>query len=458
MLNISNNSILNKVKTEQLKSFQRNELPRANRMFSIWLLILLLVIVIIFFLPWTQNIQMKGTVTTLLPGQRPQDVNSTIPGRIEEWFVREGDLVQKGDTIVFLSEIKAEYFDPKLVERTANQIEAKKGSQSSYQQKANALDQQIDAMRQELKFKKEQLKNKIQQANFKLESQKAKIQQSELDVEIATFQFRRTDTLFQKGIKSLSDLEGKRLKMQETNAKFIAAKNNLEVYQNEINIAELALQNIDNEYNNKIAKTESDKFATLSTVYDAEGSINKLKNQYENYYQRNKMYHVIAPQSGYITETVKSGIGEIIKEGEKIVTIVPYERDLAVEMYIRPMDLPLMNLGQEVRLVFDGWQAFIISGWAEFSFGTYSGEVVAIDNIPNDKSMYRILIKSNQLDLPFPELLRVGAGVQGIALLKDVPVWYEVWRQLNGFPADFYENDLEKKKSDFKPPVKSIAK
>ena len=155
---------------------------------------------------------------------------------------------------------------------------------------------------------------------------------------------------------------------------------------------------------------------------------------------------------------MKSGIGEILKESEKIVTIVPYHRELAVEMYVRPMDLPLMGVGQEVRLVFDGWQAFIISGWSDFSVGTYSGEVIAIDNIPNDNSMYRILVKSNQPDLPFPELLRVGAGVQGIALLQDVPVWYELWRQLNGFPPDFYENDIKKNESKFKPPVKSIAK
>jgi len=458
MLNISNNSILHKVDTTQLNSYQKNNLLRANRMFSIWLIVLLIMILISFFLPWTQNIQMKGKVTTLLPGQRPQDVNSAIAGRIEKWYVREGDLVQKGDTIVFLSEVKAEYFDPQLLERASNQIAAKQGSMDSYQQKANALDNQISALRQELEFKKKQLQNKIQQAEFKQQSQQAALNQVTVDAEIAAFQYRRTDTLFQKGIKSLSDLENKRLKVQSTNAKLITTKNKLQESGNDLSIAKLALQTIDNEYNNKIAKSQSDKFSTISAQFEAEGTLNKLQNQYANYNERNNMYYIIAPQSGYITKTMKSGIGEIIKESDKVVTIVPYVRDLAVSMYVRPMDLPLMNVGQEVRLVFDGWQAFIISGWSDFSFGTYSGEVIAIDNIPNENSMYRILIKSNQPDLPFPELLRVGAGVQGIALLKDVPVWYELWRQLNGFPADFYENDIKKNESKFKPPVKSVAK
>ena len=458
MLNISNNSVLSQVTTTELHSFQKNKLPKANRMFAIWLLGLLVFIAIIFFMPWTQNIQMKGKVTTLLPGQRPQDINSTIAGRVENWFVREGDLVQAGDTIIFLSEVKTEYMDSQLLERTANQIGAKEGSMDNYRQKANALNNQIAALRLELQFKKQQLQNKIQQAEFKQQSQQAAVQQAEVDLEIASFQFQRMDTLFQKGIKSLSDLEAKRLKMQETTAKLISAKNKFQESGNDLQIAQLALQTIDNEYNNKIAKAESNKFATLSTLYEAEGDLNKLSNQYENYNQRNKLYYITAPQSGYITKTIKSGIGEIIKEGDNVVTIVPYERELAVELYVRPMDLPLLNKGQEVWLVFDGWQAFIISGWSDFSFGTYSGEVVAIDNIPNENSQYRILVKSNQEDLPFPELLRVGAGVQGIALLKDVPVWYEIWRKLNGFPADFYQDDMEENKSKFKPPVKAVTK
>jgi hypothetical protein len=39
----------------------------------------------------------------------------------------------------------------------------------------------------------------------------------------------------------------------------------------------------------------------------------------------------------------------------------------------------------------------------------------------------------------WPEQLRVGAGVKTITLLKNVSVWYEVWRQINGFPPDYYK-------------------
>jgi hypothetical protein len=40
----------------------------------------------------------------------------------------------------------------------------------------------------------------------------------------------------------------------------------------------------------------------------------------------------------------------------------------------------------------------------------------------------------------------MGGGAFGMALLNDVPVWYEIWRLLNGFPPNFYEPQTNKKK------------
>ena len=54
--------------------------------------------------------------------------------------MQEGDYVQKGDTILHISEIKNEYFDPRLVERTGMQIEAKEMAVTSYGEKLKSLD------------------------------------------------------------------------------------------------------------------------------------------------------------------------------------------------------------------------------------------------------------------------------------------------------------------------------
>lgn len=73
------------------------------------------------------------------------------------------------------------------------------------------------------------------------------------------------------------------------------------------------------------------------------------------------------------------------------------------------------------------------------TYGTFPGEVVAIDPVISENGKYRVLVSERSGD-PWPEALRAGGGARGIALLNTVPVWYEVWRQLNGFPPDFYGN------------------
>lgn len=456
MLNISPNTIHQRLHEKHFTSFQKVSLSRANVMFKRWLIGTLFLIVVLFFLPWTQNIQSKGKVTTLRPEHRPQTIHSTIAGRIEQWYVQEGELVKKGDTIVFLSEVKDDYFDPELVSRTTDQVRAKEGAIDSYQSKVEALEDQVDALVSELDFKQQQLQNKIRQSRFKIASDSFELVRAQLEDSVAIVQLQRTQQLFEDGgIKSRADVEDKRVKVQQTSAKVIETFNKLEVSRQELLNAHLELSTVRYETNQKIAKAQSDKFSTLSARYDAEGSVNKLRIQSTNYERRTAFRYIVAPQDCFITQAIKPGIGETVKEGDPIVSIVPADYELAVELYITPMDLPLVQIGQEVRFIFDGWPAFIFSGWPGQSFGTYSGEVVAMDNMISGNGRYRILVGPERDGKVWPKELRPGSGAQGIALLNNVPLWYEVWRQLNGFPPDFYyPEDMEEPK--LKAPVKSI--
>ena len=111
MLNISNNQLY---KTVDLKSFKSGKNIFSKEYYKAlnkFLLVFAFLGAVTLFLPWTQNITGKGLVTTLALGQRPQTIQSQIPGRIEQWFVKEGDYVKKGDTILRISEIKSDYFD-----------------------------------------------------------------------------------------------------------------------------------------------------------------------------------------------------------------------------------------------------------------------------------------------------------------------------------------------------------
>ncbi|MCB0705362.1 MAG: HlyD family efflux transporter periplasmic adaptor subunit [Saprospiraceae bacterium] len=421
-----------------------------------FLLLSTAIMLIALFLPWTQNIRTAGKVTTLTPGQRPQTIQSIIDGRIENWYVREGDFVEAGDTILFISEIKEEYFDPDLLARVQEQKEAKEQAAGSYSGKADALSRQRAALQESQVLKLQQAQNKLEQSRYKFSSDSIDLLAAELNFEIAQEQLNRMEALFDQGLKSQTQLEERRMKRQEAQAKLNAQQNKLSASQNEMNIARIEINNLQAEFADKTAKIESERFSALSSEFDARGSIAKLENQYANYDFRNQLYYITAPQSGYITQTIKSGIGETIKQGEALLSIMPETYDLAISTYIKPMDLPLITIGQKVRILFDGWPAVVFAGWPNASTGTFGGKVVAVDNFADANGMFRVLIAPDPEERPWPEAIRVGTGSRTMALLNNVPIWYELWRQINGFPPDFYAKSeyLEKDPKPRKPKYK----
>ena len=394
---------------------------------------------IVLFLPWTQNISGSGAVTTLKPNQRPQTIQTLISGRIEKWYVKEGDFVKKGDTILFISEIKEDYLDPNLVAITKNQMDAKKMSAQSYSGKVTTLSSQIQAIENEKRLKVQQAQNKIRQALLKIKSDSIDLIATKTQVKIATTQFNRSIQLNKEGLKPVTDVEEKRLKLQDVEAKIVTQENKLLASRNELINAQLEINRIGAEYSEKASKARSDQYTALSNQYDTNAQVNKLENQYVNYSIRNGMYYIKAPQDGYINRALQSGIGENIKEGTSIASIMPANYEIAVETFIAPIDLPLVKKGEKVRVWFDGWPTIVFSGWPNMSYGTFGGKIVAIENFISDNGKYRVLIAPDENEAKWPKQLSIGAGAQTIALLDIVPIWFEVWRSLNGFPPNYYQ-------------------
>lgn len=443
MLNISKHNISGKIDVKSIKSFNYISQEDSSKKFRLIIKILFALVFIIFFLPWTQNIRSYGKVTTLLPDQKPQKLHTVIAGRIEKWYVKEGDLVYKGDTILFISEIKDDYFDPNLLSRTQDQLESKELAVKSYMEKIKALDSQIDALVNNRNLKIDQCINKLKQSKLKVQSDSIEYQASLLNNQIAEEQFDRYEQLYEKGLKSKTDYEYRKLALQKTQAALITYENKLLSSKNDIINAQIEINSVKAEYQDKISKAESDKFTAMSNMYDAEVLVTKMQNQYMNYSMRTGFYYITAPQDGYITKTIQSGIGETLKEGEEILSIMPANYDLAVEMYIQPVDLPLIQKGQNVRIQFDGWPSIVFSGWPNVSYGTYGGVIFAVDNFIGENGKFRLLISPDNVH-EWPKSLRVGGGTNNMLLLNDVPIWYELWRKINGFPPDYYVQEKAK--------------
>jgi len=438
MLNLSENQN-QKIQHDQSVLFKTLGSPKSGRKLAKILLSVTFMFFILLFLPWQQNIRGNGRLTAFSPSQRPQSVETAIAGRIQSWNIREGQQVNKGDTILTLSEIKDKFFDPELLERTQEQIEAKESSIESKKDKVDALNRQISALNDLLIIKREQAQNKLKQTEFKLIS-------DSVDFEAEKIRLANQENIYERNVKrnergniALTKIQEIESKLQEAKMKLASADNTFEASKQEVVNARVGIAATEAEVLDKISKAESDRENTLAEIYDGEGSLAKLVNEYANFSIRNEQYQVVAPQDGFIVRAMKAGIGETIKEGESVATIMPENPALAVEMFVQAMDAPLIAQERKVRIQFDGWPALQFSGWPNVSVGTFGGVVKVIDRVDSKGGLYRILVTPDPDDEPWPEQLRMGSGTKGWVMLDNVAVWYEIWRQLNGFPPSLYE-------------------
>jgi len=426
------------------KSFEKIYHVHRNSRVKRWFYIFMALAIVTLFLPWTQNIKTTGTVTTLYQEQRPQLLNSPIPGRITKWHVKNGDFVKKGDTILQLSEIKEDYMDPLLISRTSDQVEAKKGVREFYEAKIGTTNAQLDALNSSRELKLQQLKVKIQQLNNKLAAEEAELKAANNELNLSADQYERQQKMYDEGLVSLTQFQQRSVSYQNALAKKTAAENKLAQTRQEVITVNIEQNATVQDYTEKLSKIQGERFTSMGQIESSSGEIAKLENQMSNYKIRQGLYFVLASQDGQIVQLTKSGIGEILKDGESIGSIVPLNVDYAVEIYIKPVDLPLVKPGQRVMCIFDGFPAIVFSGWPNTSYGTFAGKVIAVESNINTNGLFKALVVEEKGEKQWPPQIKIGAGVQGIAILNDVPIWYELWRNINGFPADYYTVQTDK--------------
>jgi multidrug resistance efflux pump len=421
--------------------YQIDKESKLTRIF----IIILIVIIVVLFLPWTQNIKARGNITTLQQEQRRQEVNTIIAGKVAKWWVKEGDSIEAGDTIMQLSEVKVEYLDPLLLEKMRSQIQAKTAAVEGYGKKGEMASKQEKALAELQLIKLDQLKVKQQQQQLKLISDSIELVAQNNELQIAKRQIDAAKNMLDEGVISLVDFERSKVAYQNAFAKKMTAENKYAQSKQETLALQFEQRSILQDYNDKIAKVNGEKYSASADQAAGIGDLAKLENNYANYDVRNKLYYIIAPQSGQITKAKKAGIGEYVKEGEMIVEIVPKNIQYAVELFIEPMDLPLISKGQKVRFIFDGFPAIVFSGWPNSSYGTFGGVITVIENGISDNGKFRVLVSEDPYEKSWPKQLRFGGGANGIALLKDVSIGYELWRNINGFPPEYYQAKVEKK-------------
>ncbi len=411
-------------------SIQLAKSSKWTRRMAKWLAVLLVTIITFtIFTPWQQFVGGSGRVVAYDPLMREQIVQSPISGRVAHWVdgVSEGFQVKKGQTIVEIQDL-----DPDLLIRLNEQLEATQRELKAKLLVVEAYQAQVEA------FKDVRIQTIAAAEEYiKMSQQKLKAEEQNLTaVKAAALQveadFERQKQLADEGLASKYKEQVARRKKQEVLAKVEQAKayiasatSNIKAKKNEREAKKRETQAKIDSSNAQLSKAQGDLAKTEKELVALKVKLTQQKSQV-----------VTAPRDGFIFKLDTFQQGAIVKKGDALFTLVPQMTDRAVEIWLKGNDASWVTPGQHVRLQFEGWPGIQSAGWPSVAVNTFGGEVAVVDSTDNGKGKFRVLIRPATDDDPWPSkrFLRQGVRTNALVMLEQVPLWYEVWRQLNGFP------------------------
>jgi multidrug efflux pump subunit AcrA (membrane-fusion protein) len=179
----------------------------------------------------------------------------------------------------------------------------------------------------------------------------------------------------------------------------------------------------------ELAELEYAKY--LSEMSSASAELARLETRIA----RQASQSVTAPRDGVVQRIFAPQGGVIVKAGTDLALIVPQTANRSVELMVSGNDVPLITVGRQVRLQFEGWPAVQFAGWPSVAIGTFGGRVAIIDPSADTDGRFRIIVFPEEgEEWPDGRYLRQGTRVIGWVLLETVHLGWEMWRQFNGFP------------------------
>ncbi|HCT3783828.1 TPA: HlyD family efflux transporter periplasmic adaptor subunit [Proteus mirabilis] len=325
--------------------------------------IIFLALLLTIFTIWAYNSHLEEIIRgqgTIIPSSREQVIQSIDPGNIQEMYVKEGDIVEKGQVLLKLDDARS----MALLRESQARVENLKAISARLQGES----------RNEL-------------PDF------SKIINKEL-VERETNAYNAKKTQRDQGIAGLRQSKG--LLDREISIIRPLAKeglvSNVELLRMERQSVELATQ-INERMNNYLAEANEELVKVESELAQAEETMIMR----EDPVMRSE---VRAPVHGIIKNIKINTIGGVVNTGQDILEIIPLDDKLMVEAYIRPQDVAFLSPGMPVVVKVTAYDYAI--------YGGLNGVVKLIspDTLSNDtrrselklnpdETFYRIIVETD---------------------------------------------------------------
>ena len=402
--------------------------PRATRVLAGILVVLILVVALALTItPWQQNVTGSGRVMAFSPEERQQNIEAPVDGRIARWHVVEGSSVKKGDPIVELTDN-----DRAIIERLTQERDQMTGTEVAAVRRVKTIEDRIRALELSQKTGVSAAKARVQMSIDRIGAAQQSLEAAKAALMTARMQQERQSNLAKKGLTSTRNVELAELDYTQKVADVERATNSLNAAKSEKLSLDSELLRTDADAGSRIDEAWGAHASAESDVAKSRAEVTKVEVRLA----RQNTQRVMAPVDGKIFRVVARQNGELLKAGDQIAILVPNTTHDVVELWMDGNDVPLISEGRPVRLQFEGWPALQFAGWPSIAVGTFGGHVQLVDSTDNGAGKFRVLIKPDPHDEPWPTktYLRQGVRANGWVLLNQVPLGFELWRQFNGFP------------------------
>lgn len=391
-------------------------------------------VIALIFTPWQQSVSGMGHVSALTPVERVQAISAPVEGRVARWHVLEGAHVREGQLIVELTDN-----DPMILDRLRNERQAVSERLMMAEGRAAAHEERLARLQESKTNAVNAARNRVQMANERIVQNEQAMRAAEERLTAARLNIARQKSLLDRGLTSQRNVE---LAQQE----FATAEAEVRRALASLNAARTERQALEDDLRKIIADADAAIESERASLNLARAEIANIKaelQRVDSRLARQQTLKVFAPRNGTVLRLLAQPNSELLKGGEPVALFVPDAHEPTVELWLDGMDMPLVHVGDKVRLQFNGWPAIQFVGWPAVAVGTFGGVVRLVDAAETNGGKFRILVTPDPEDDPWPSAryLRQGVQAKGWVLLRQVTLGWELWRRFNGFPPVIAENE-----------------
>lgn len=402
-----------RIRAHALKTFDTDDdMPLSKHFLMVFIIVFWIVLAVwACFAPLDEVTRGDGKV---IPSSSVQALQSLEAGIIDEFLVREGDEVAKGQTLVRLNAIEAtsdlganqSRYLGLLASITRLQAEAEgKGTVDFPDEVMKQAPQSVTEELNSFRANRQSLDNQL---NVLLQ------QRAQREQEVRELSGRISDT---RGVMNLQrqEMEMVRPLVEKGSAprmELLQLERGIKERQTELNGFSSSLpraRSAVGEANARIAEIKTNAKAQAQTELSAKLiEMNEIKERLSALTERKTRTEIKSPVDGTIQEITVNTVGGVIRPGEDLIKIVPKDDKLVIEAKVRPSDRAFIFPGQKAVVKLTAYDFAI--------YGGLDAELISIsaDTFEDQEgnSFFQVKLRTNETELKRKgEILPIEIGM-----------------------------------------------